>query len=88
MAAERVDRSGPRQNFATGGYASRDEVFLPGPHWNPISVEDQRVAALNNYHVFVVIVDVLGGYHPSWCKSRMPFGCRYSRRTRTLQHRE
>jgi hypothetical protein len=42
-------------------YAARDEVFLPGIHWNALSVDDQGIATLHNDHVFVVIVSVCRG---------------------------
>jgi hypothetical protein len=61
MAAKCVDRSGPSQNFPAMRYAARDEVFLPGIHWNALSVDDQGIATLHNDHVFFVIVSVCRG---------------------------
>ena len=61
VAAERVDCSGPSQNFATVRHAARDEVFLPGLHWNPLSIDDQGITALHNDHVFVVVVGMCSG---------------------------
>ena len=62
VAAKCVDSSGPGNHFATVRYAARDEVFLAGPHWNPLPIDDQGIAALDNDHVFVVIVGVSRGY--------------------------
>lgn len=41
-------------------YAARDEVFLPSPHPNPLSANDQRIATLYHQHVFIVVMDMLG----------------------------
>ena len=62
VAAKCVDRSGPSKNFAAMRHAAPDEVFLPGIHWNPLSIDDQGIAALDNDHVLVVIVGVCRGY--------------------------
>src|SRR5207249_35209 len=56
-----VDGSGLGQNFATVQYAPWDEVLLSGLQWNPLPVDDQGIAALNNDHVFVVIMHVHRG---------------------------
>jgi hypothetical protein len=40
-----VDRSGPSKNFAAMRHATPDEIFLPGIHWNPLSIDDQDIAA-------------------------------------------
>jgi hypothetical protein len=61
VATECMDRSGPSQNFATVWDAARDEIFLPGVHWDPLSIDDQGLAALHNNHVFIVIVSVYRG---------------------------
>jgi hypothetical protein len=53
MASECMDRSGPSHNFTTVRDAARDQVFLLSFHRNPISVDDQRIAAVHNYHVFI-----------------------------------
>jgi len=58
VAPKCMDGSSTSHNFTTVRYAARDEVFFPGFHWNPVSVDDQGVATLHNYHVFVVIVDM------------------------------
>jgi hypothetical protein len=55
------DGSGLRQNFPAVPYAAGDEVLLSSRQWNPLSVNDQGVAALNHDHVFIVIVDVRCG---------------------------
>jgi hypothetical protein len=61
VAAKGMDGSGPRQNFATVEHATRYEVFLPGPHRDPLSVDDQGITALHHDHVFVIGVDVCRG---------------------------
>ncbi len=53
-----MDGSSTGHNFTTVRYAARDEVFFPGFDWNPFAVDDQGVATLHNYHIFVVIVDM------------------------------
>ena len=58
MASECVDRSGPSDDLTPVRDAARDDVFLPSFYLNPLPVDDQRIAALYNYHVFVVIVDM------------------------------
>ena len=50
---------------------TRDDVFLPSFYLNPLPVDDQRIATLHNYHVFVVIVDMFRrGRSPSTCPER------------------
>lgn len=45
-------------------YAPRDEVLLPGLQWNPLPIDDERIAALNDNHVFVIaIADWARAYH-------------------------
>jgi hypothetical protein len=61
MASECVDRSGSSFYLTTMRHAARDEVFLTCLHRNPFSVNDQRVAALHNHHVFVVVMDMFRG---------------------------
>jgi transposase len=58
MAAKCVDRSGSGKNFAALRHTLRDEIFLSGFDRNPFSIDDQRLAALHNKHVLVVIVDL------------------------------
>jgi hypothetical protein len=40
VAAKCVDRSGRSQNFTATWHAARDEVFLPGVHWDAFSFDD------------------------------------------------
>ena len=61
VAAKCVDRSGSSQCFTTMRHATRDEVFFPGSHRNPLAIDDQGIATLHNGHVFVVIVGVWRG---------------------------
>jgi hypothetical protein len=56
MASECMNRSGPRYYFAAVQHAPWDEIFLSIFQGNPLSINDQRVAALHNDHIFVVIV--------------------------------
>jgi len=71
MASECVDRSGPSHNLTTVRDAPWDDVFLPSLYLNALPVDDQRVATLNNYHVFVVIVDMFRrGRSLSTCPER------------------
>jgi hypothetical protein len=58
MAPKGMDGSSTSHDFTTVRYAARDEVFFPGFHWNPLSVDDQGVATLHDYQIFVVIVDM------------------------------
>src|SRR5437016_4226673 len=39
----------------------RDQVLLSGFEWNPLPLDDQGIAALNNDHIFVVVVRVRCG---------------------------
>jgi hypothetical protein len=52
--------------------AARNEIFLPGLHWNALAANDQGVAALRHGYVFLVVVRVDGrsrgfmaGFHDS-----------------------
>jgi len=58
MPPEGVDRSGASHDFTAVANASRDEVFLSSIYGNPLSIDDQGIAALYNDHVFVVFVDM------------------------------
>ena len=60
MPAKGVDRPGPGDNFATVRSAPWNEVFLPCVHRNPLPVNNQRVAALHDQHVFIEFVIVSG----------------------------
>jgi|ERR1035438_5547158 hypothetical protein len=61
VAAEGVNGSGSSDDLARVLNASRDEKFLAGFQGDAVSIDDQRVAALHDHHVFVVIVGVNGG---------------------------
>src|ERR1700693_4541869 len=61
VAAEGVDGSGSSDDFARVLKASGDENFLAGFQGDTVSIYYQRVAALHNHHVFVVVVGVSGG---------------------------
>jgi hypothetical protein len=39
-------------------HAARDEILLTSLHRNPLPIDEQRVATLDNEHVLVVSVDV------------------------------
>jgi hypothetical protein len=56
-----MDGSGPGKNFAAVWYAAWNEIFLSSPYRNPLSIDDQRIAALYDEHVFVVFVDMSRG---------------------------
>ena len=58
MAAEDVDRSGSSFDFATMRYTLRNKVLFSRPDENSLSVDDHRIAALHNDHVFVKVVDM------------------------------
>lgn len=50
------------KNLSTVHDALRDKVFFSRLHWNSTSVDDQRIAALHDEHVFVEFMRVrLGG---------------------------
>src|SRR5262249_145523 len=71
MASECVDRSGPSHNLTTVRDAALDDVFLPATYLHPLPIDDQRIATLHNYHVFVVIVYMFrGGRSLSTCPER------------------
>ena len=61
MAAEGVDGSGSGYAFAAVRDAARDEILFACAYGNFLAVDDQRVTALHDQHVFVVVVDVLRG---------------------------
>ena len=58
MASKGVDRSSASHDFTAVPHALRDEVFLSSIYGTPLSIDDQRIAALYNDHVFVVFVDM------------------------------
>ena len=60
LAAEGMNRSGSGDNLATMPESARDEVFFSGPERNAFVVKNQGIAALDDYHVLVVVVDVWG----------------------------
>jgi hypothetical protein len=62
MSAKGMDRSGAGNYFATVKHSSGNEVFTSRLHRNLFPVDDQGVAALDNDHVFVVVVCVFGGH--------------------------
>ena len=61
MAAKRVDGPGSGQDFAAMEHAPRNQVLLSGWHGDTLSLNDQRVAALDDDHILVVVVDMRGG---------------------------
>ncbi len=46
------------QNFTAVQHTPWDEIFLSGPYRNSLPVDNPRIAALLNDHVFVVIVSM------------------------------
>ena len=58
MAPEDVDRSGSSFNFPTVQCTLRNKEFFSRPDGNSLSIDDQRIAALHNDHVFVIVVDM------------------------------
>jgi len=60
MAAEGVDGSGARHHLTPMPGPLGDEMLFSGFHRNALVIENECVAALNNDHVFVVIVSVRG----------------------------
>jgi hypothetical protein len=58
MTSKCMDRSCSGKNFAAMQDTPRDEILLPGFQRNPISINDQRVAALHDQHVFVEFMGV------------------------------
>lgn len=61
LATEGVNRTSSGSNLATMRYASRYEVFFSSSDRNVFTVDGQRVAALHDEHVFVIIVDMFRG---------------------------
>jgi hypothetical protein len=39
----------------------RDEIFLARFYWNALPVNDEGIAALDDYHVFVVVMHMRRG---------------------------
>ena len=58
MPAEGMNRPRSRNDFAAVGDAAGDELLLSGFYGNAFAVDDERVAALHDNHVFVEVVDV------------------------------
>lgn len=56
VPTECVDCPSSGQNFTAVQHTPRDEVFLSGPHRNSLPADNQRIAALHNCHVFVVLM--------------------------------
>ena len=61
MASEGMDGSGSGCDLTAMRYTARDEVLLACLDGNPVSVNDQGVAALHDYHVFVEVMDMFRG---------------------------
>lgn len=61
MASKCVDGPGAGYNFTAMRHAAWNKVFLPGCQADPLSAYDQRITALRDQHVLVVIVGMLGG---------------------------
>jgi hypothetical protein len=61
VAPKCVDRSSSSNDVAIVQHTAWNEALLASSHRDPFSVDDQGVAALNNDHVFVVIMSVCCG---------------------------
>lgn len=61
VSAKSVDGPGPGQDFAGVRNAARYHVLLSCLHRYALPIHEQRVAALDHQHIFVVVVDVLRG---------------------------
>src|SRR5215469_15268868 len=61
MASKGMDRSGSSQNFTPVHCAASNEMFLACIYWNPLPVNDERVATLHDQHVFVIVMHLFGG---------------------------
>jgi hypothetical protein len=57
-AAEGVNGASTGCGFASMQHTLGDEIFLSGFYWNVLAIDDQVVAALNDQHVFVEVVDM------------------------------
>jgi len=58
MLGEGVNRSGAGYNVTAVVDTTSDEIFLSSPQRNALAIDDQGVAALNDDHVFVVVVNM------------------------------
>ena len=61
MPAESMDRPGPGCHFSRVRSATSNQVFLSGAHRNSISINNERVTALHDDHIFIEFVNVGGG---------------------------
>jgi hypothetical protein len=59
MPSEGVDRSRASRNLTTVRDSTRDHVFVSCTKRNSLIIDKQRVAALNNDHILVEIVNML-----------------------------
>jgi len=56
-----MDHSGPSQDLAPVQDPLWNHVLFPGFQRNAATADNQRIAALHDHHVFIVIVSVFGG---------------------------
>jgi hypothetical protein len=59
MTTKGMDSPGASHDFAAVRHTPRYDVFAPCLQWNSPSINDQRITALGNDHVFVVVVRML-----------------------------
>jgi hypothetical protein len=62
VAAEGVNRPRSGDYFTTVPYTPCNEILLARPYWNPLALDEERVAALHNQHVFVILMHMLVGH--------------------------
>src|SRR5215470_18943354 len=61
-AAEGMDRPGASHRFTAMPDPLRDEVLLTSSDGDPFAINDQRITALHNDKVFIVVMDMRRGY--------------------------
>jgi hypothetical protein len=59
MPSKGVDGSRASRNLTTVRDPTRDHVFVSYPKRNSLVIDKQRVAALNNDHILIEIVNML-----------------------------
>jgi len=59
MAPKGMDRARPGDHFTSVSYATGNEVLLTSTQRNPVSFDDERIAALHYKDVLVVVMRML-----------------------------
>ena len=59
--AEGMDGASASERFTAVPESLRNEILLPGSNRNALASNDERIATLNDHHVFVLVMHVWFG---------------------------